>query len=140
MPENRTILCEISLFALKLRWFNGIIFLVYLLEVQTMFSNLMLTAQADTTGYLIGQFGVIVVMIAILYFFMIRPQRKRDKEVTEMRDSLEVGDEVITRGGIIGRVVNLKEDTVMIETGSDRTKIRVSRWAIDINTTAEKEK
>ena len=104
-----------------------------------MFSNLMLTAQADTTGYLIGQFGVIVVMIAILYFFMIRPQRKRDKEVTEMRDSLEVGDEVITRGGIIGRVVNLKEDT-MIETGSDRTKIRVSRWAIDINTTAEKEK
>ena len=50
-----------------------------------MFSNLMLTAQADTTGYLIGQFGVIVVMIAILYFFMIRPQRKRDKEVTEMR-------------------------------------------------------
>ena len=105
-----------------------------------MFSNLMLTAQADTTGYLIGQFGVIVVMVAILYFFMIRPQRKRDKEVTEMRDSLEVGDEVITRGGIIGRVVNLKEDTVMIETGSDRTKIRVSRWAIDINTTAEKEK
>ena len=99
-----------------------------------MFSNLMLTAQADTTGYLIGQFGVIVVMIAILYFFMIRPQRKRDKEVTEMRDSLEVGDEVISR------VVNLKEDTVMIETGSDRTKIRVSRWAIDINTTAEKEK
>lgn len=57
-----------------------------------------------------------------------------------MREALEVGDEVITRGGIIGRVVNLKDDYVMIETGSDRTKMRIARWAIDINTTAEKEK
>ena len=58
------------------------------------------------------------------------PRNLADWQICEIRD----------RGGIIGRVVNLKEDTVMIETGSDRTKIRVSRWAIDINTTAEKEK
>lgn len=103
-----------------------------------MFSNLMLTA--DTNTYLFGQFGVMILMIAILWFFLIRPQSKRDKEVSKMRESLEVGDEVITRGGIIGRIVNLKDDYVMIETGSDRTKMRIARWAIDINTTAEKEK
>ena len=50
-----------------------------------------------------------IVMIAVLWFFLIRPQNKREKEVSKMREALEVGDEVITRGGIIGRVVNLKE-------------------------------
>ena len=59
-----------------------------------------------------------IVMIAVLWFFLIRPQNKREKEVSKMREALEVGDEVITRGGIIGRVVNLKDDYVMIETGS----------------------
>ena len=107
-----------------------------------MFSNLMLTATAEGSGftYLFGQLGVMVVMIAVLWFFLIRPQNKREKEVAKMREALEVGDEVITRCGIIGRVVNLKDDYVMIETGSDRTKMRNARWAIDINTTAEKEK
>ena len=62
------------------------------------------------------------------------------QQIQEHKIHLEVGDEVITRGGIIGRVVNLKDDYVMIETGSDRTKMRIARWAIDINTTAEKEK
>ena len=98
-----------------------------------MFSNLMLTATAEGSGftYLFGQLGVMVVMIAVLWFFLIRPQNKREKEVAKMREALEVGD---------GRVVNLKDDYVMIETGSDRTKMRIARWAIDINTTAEKEK
>ena len=103
-----------------------------------MFSNLMLTADSSSYTYLFGQLGVMIVMIAVL--FLIRPQNKREKEVSKMREALEVGDEVITRGGIIGRVVNLKDDYVMIETGSDRTKMRIARWAIDINTTAEKEK
>ena len=104
-----------------------------------MFSNLMLTADSSSYTYLFGQLGVMIVMIAVLWFFLIRPQNKREKEVSKMREALEVGDEVITRGGIIGRVVNLKDDYVMIETGSDRTKMRIARWAIDINTTAEKE-
>ena len=82
----------------------------------------------------------LIVIFVVFWFFLIRPQNKREKEVSKMREALEVGDEVITRGGIIGRVVNLKDDYVMIETGSDRTKMRIARWAIDINTTAEKEK
>ena len=106
-----------------------------------MFSNIMLSAAAgDSSVYLVGQIGVMVVMFAILYFFLIRPSRKQEKQLTQMREALEVGDEVITSGGIIGRIVNLKDEYVMIETGSDRTKIRIARWAIEANTTAEKEK
>ena len=95
-----------------------------------MFSNLMLTADSSSYTYLFGQLGVMIVMIAVLWFFLIRPQNKREKEVSKMREALEVGDEVITRGGIIGRVVNLKDDYVMIETGSDRSKMLIKRWAI----------
>ncbi len=107
-----------------------------------MFSNILLTAGAagDSSVYLMGQMGVVLIMFVILYFFLIRPSRKQEKQLTQMREALEVGDEVITRGGIIGRIVNLKEEYVMIETGSDRTKIRVARWAIEANTTADKEK
>ena len=70
-----------------------------------------------------------------MYFILIRPQRKRDKEMQKMRNNLQVGDEVTTSGGIIGRVVSLREDTVVIETGSDRSKIRIKRWAIQSNET-----
>lgn len=113
--------------------FGGIISIVYFLEVQIMFSNLMLTA--DPGAALMTQVVVMVVMFAVLYLFILRPQKKREKEVTDMRAALEVGDEIITRGGVIGRVVSLKEDTVMIETGSDRTKLRIARWAVEANTT-----
>ena len=64
---------------------------------------------------------------------MIRPQKKREKEVEKMRSSIEVGDEIVTSGGIIGRVVSIREDTIVIETGSDRSKIRIARWAIQQN-------
>ena len=74
-----------------------------------------------------------------MYFILIRPQRKRDKEMQKMRNSLQVGDEVTTSGGIIGRVVSLREDTVVIETGSDRSKIRIKRWAIQSNETLHDE-
>ena len=77
----------------------------------------------------------ILLIIVIMYFVLIRPQKKREKEVQKMRNSLQVGDEVTTSGGIIGRGVSLREDTVVIETGSDRSKIRVKRWAIQSNET-----
>ena len=77
----------------------------------------------------------LVAIIAFFYFFMIRPQKKRDKEIREMRSNLQIGDEVITTGGIIGIVVSLKEDTLVIETGSDRSKIRIARWAVAQNNT-----
>ena len=73
---------------------------------------------------------IIVVMLALLYFFMIRPQKKQEKEVNAMRNNLVVGDEITTIGGIIGRIVSIKEETLMIETGHDRTKIRILKSAV----------
>ncbi len=69
-------------------------------------------------------------MLAIFYFFAIRPQKKKEKEIASMRDSLSVGDEVITIGGIIGKVVTVKEDQVIIEVGSTKTRLEMTKWAI----------
>ena len=74
-------------------------------------------------------------MFVILYFMMIRPQRKKDKQTAKMRNELQVGDEVTTIGGIIGRVVMIKEDSIVIETGADRNKVRIKRWAVQTNET-----
>lgn len=77
----------------------------------------------------------IVLMVVVFYFFVIRPEKKRNKEMQDMLSNIQVADEVITNGGIIGRVVSVKEDTILIETGSDRTKIRVLKSAIAKNNT-----
>lgn len=73
---------------------------------------------------------MIVAMVAIFYFFMYRPQKKQEKEASDMRNSLQVGDEITTIGGIIGKVVSIKEETCVIETGRDGTKIRILKTAI----------
>ncbi len=72
----------------------------------------------------------LVLVIVIMYFMLIRPQKKKEKETAKMRNNLQVGDEIVTAGGIVGRVVSLREDTLLIETGSNNTKIRIKRWAI----------
>ena len=74
-------------------------------------------------------------MVLIFYFLLIRPEKKRSKKMKEMLDNLQVADEVVTTGGIIGRVLSVKEDTVLIETGSDRTRLRVLRSCIAENRT-----
>ena len=81
-------------------------------------------------GGSIGSILIIVVMFAALYFFMIRPQKKQEKETQKMRDELQVGDEITTIGGIIGKIVSIKEETVTIETSHDRSKIRILRSAV----------
>lgn len=99
--------------------------------------NVLLTAQSPSPkNAAIMNIVLLVVMFAVVYFFMIRPQKKKDKELHQMRSKLEIGDEVITTGGVIGRVVSIKDDTVVIETGTDRSKIRFLRNAIQYNTTA----
>lgn len=94
---------------------------------------------ADTTGASaeaggmssMVMFGYIAVLIAIMYFVMIRPSNKKRKQEEEMRESLEIGDELITIGGIKGRVVSIKDDeSFILETGPDRTKIQFQKWAI----------
>lgn len=73
---------------------------------------------------------MLVVMVAVFYFFMYRPQKKQEKQANDMRNNLSVGDEITTIGGIIGKIVSIKEETVLIETSGDKTKIRVLRTAI----------
>lgn len=79
---------------------------------------------------ILGTILPIILMVAIFYFLLIRPQRKRDKAERDMRNSIQVGDEISTIGGFIGKVVSLKEDTIVIETSADRTKLKLYRWAI----------
>lgn len=74
-------------------------------------------------------------MVLFFYFFLIRPEKKRNKEMQNMLNNIQVADEVVTNGGIIGRVLSVKEDTILIETGSDRTKIRVLKSCIAKNNT-----
>ena len=79
-------------------------------------------------------------MIAIFYFMMIRPENKRKKEAEEMRNSLSVGDRITTIGGIVGVIVNIKEDKFVIETGADQVRIEFCKWALSTNDTADERK
>ncbi len=93
------------------------------------------TAPVDPNGagswmYYLVTFGPLVLIVVLMYFIMIRPQRKKQKEEQKMRNSLRVGDEITTIGGICGRVVNVKEDGLIIETGADRNKMSIKKWAI----------
>ncbi len=81
----------------------------------------------------------LALVVVVFYFLLIRPQQKKDKEDKAMRESLEIGDEVITAGGIIGIIVSIKEDNVVIETGSGRSRLRVAKWAISQKISADKE-
>ncbi len=73
---------------------------------------------------------MIVVMIAIFYFLLIRPENKRKKQANEMRSSLAVGDEITTIGGIVGTICAVKENSIVVETGADRVRIELMKWAV----------
>ena len=90
---------------------------------------------AGGAGGATGSIVLMVLLVGVMYFMMIRPQRKRQKEEQEMRSSLEIGDEIITIGGIVGKVVKIREEDIVIETGADRTKMRLQRWAVNTNVT-----
>ncbi len=110
------------------------------------FSNLILaatTAAAKTAAngqdvpwwYQYSSILMLIFIFVIMYFLLIRPQRKREKEEQKMRNDLRVGDEIVTIGGIICRVVNVKEDLIIAETGADRTKLSLKKWAVQSNNT-----
>ena len=82
---------------------------------------------------------MIVALMAVMYFFMIRPENKRKKQAQNMRDSLKKGDMITTIGGIVGKVVHIKDDLVTIETSEDRVRIQFTRWAISTKGTQTKE-
>jgi len=79
---------------------------------------------------------MMVLMIAIFYFMLIRPENKRKKEAEQMRSSVKTGDKIVTIGGIVGTVVNVKENRIVIEVGADQVRVELEKWAISTNETA----
>ena len=96
--------------------------------------NLLLTAEQSGGG--MSSLLLLGGMLVVLYLIMFLPQRKQQKRDAEMRSSLDVGDEVITQGGIVGTIVSLKDEMITIETGADRVKLRILRNAVLQNRTA----
>lgn len=82
----------------------------------------------------LGQYGttilMIVVLVVVFYFFLIRPENKKKKKLKEMREAMSTGDDITTIGGIIGKVVSIDGETVTFETGEDRVRVKIAKWAI----------
>lgn len=97
------------------------------------------TQQTGGLGETLVMFLPIVAMFVLMYFIMIRPQRKKQKEEEKMRNNIQIGDEILTIGGFYGRVVSIKEDALVIESSSDHTKQKIARWAVQQNLTIHDE-
>ena len=89
-----------------------------------------------TAGGMGSSILMIVAMLAIFYFMLIRPENKRKKEAEQTRNSVKTGDEITTIGGIVGKVVNVKDEKIVIETSADQVRIELMKWAISSNETA----
>jgi preprotein translocase subunit YajC len=80
-----------------------------------------------------------VFFIALFYFILIRPQKKKQKAEQKLRDSIQVGDEILTIGGIYGKVVSIKDDSLVIESSADHSKLKIARWAVSQNLTVHED-
>ena len=97
----------------------------------------LLTAPAGATGASMGSSIIMIVaMLGIFYFMLIRPENKRKKEAEEMRSSVRKGDKITTIGGVVGTVVDVKENNIVIETSADQVRVEFAKWAISSNETA----
>ena len=99
--------------------------------------TLLLTADATAAGGGSSMIIMLVLMFAIFYFLIIRPENKKKKKTEEMRNSLSIGDEITTIGGLTGKIVQITEDTITFETIEDRVRIQAKKWSI--STTAKME-
>ena len=95
-----------------------------------------LTAGLETGTGMGSTLIMMVIMIAVFYFMLIRPENKRKKEAEQLRSSLKVGDQITTIGGIVGTVVSVKEDKFVIETSADQVRMELQKWALSTNDTA----
>ena len=84
----------------------------------------------EATGSIFSMVVTFGLMIVLFYFLLIRPENKRKKQVNEMRSTLKVGDEVTTIGGMVGKIVSIKDDVIVIETGADRVRVELARWSV----------
>lgn len=104
-----------------------------------MFNNILTAGStAGAGGMSFSSIFFLIIIFVIFYFFLVRPENKRKKQLTEMRSSLSVGDEIVTIGGMMGKIVQTTEDTITFETGEDRVRIQVAKWAISTNVRDEK--
>lgn len=94
-------------------------------------------AQPTGMGGLIGMLPMLLIMVALFYFMLIRPENKRKKEAEQLRSAMKNGDKVTTIGGITGTIVDVKSDKFVIETGADQVRIEFMKWALSTNDTAE---
>ena len=102
--------------------------------------NLFLTAETANSGVgMLTSFLPLVLVLVVFYFMLIRPQNKKTKQEATMRSNLQIGDEIVTYGGIIGIIVSIKDDTLVIETGNERSKIRILRKAVESCLTVNEE-
>ena len=95
-----------------------------------------LTTTPDAMGGMGSTLFMLVIMIAVFYFMLIRPENKRKKEAEEMRSAVKKGDKITTIGGIVGTVVDVKEHNIVIETSADQVRIELAKWALSSNETA----
>ena len=95
-----------------------------------------LTTTTDAAAGMTSPLIMMVLMIAIFYFMLIRPENKRKKEAEQMRSSVRKGDKITTIGGIVGTVVDVKENNIVVETSADQVRIEFAKWAISSNETA----
>ena len=79
---------------------------------------------------LLSMLPMILIFGVLMYFMLIRPQKKQEKAVNEMRSSLRVGDEISTNGGILGKIVQIKDEFLIIQTGNDKTKLKIAKWSV----------
>ena len=92
-----------------------------------------LTTTPEAMGGMGSTLLMLVMMIAVFYFMLIRPENKRKKEAEQMRSSVKKGDKITTIGGIIGTVVDVKENSIVVETSADQVRIELAKWALSTN-------
>ena len=95
-----------------------------------------LTAGMDAGAGMGSTMLMLIIMIGVFYFMLIRPENKRKKEAEQMRSSVKKGDKITTIGGIVGTVVDVKENNIVIETSADQVRIELAKWALSTNETA----
>ena len=99
-----------------------------------------LTTTTDAMGGMGSTVIMLVMMLGVFYFMLIRPENKRKKEAEAMRSSVKKGDKITTIGGIVGTVVDVKENNIVIETSADQVRMELAKWAVSTNETAAEAK
>lgn len=104
----------------------------------------MMSAAASTEANPMGGTSTMLIMmvalLAVMYFMVIRPENRKKKEQEALRNSLHKGDKITTIGGIMGKIVDIKDDKIVLETGEDQVRMELQKWSVMTNHTAEKEK